>query len=462
MYPLRRLLLVALGVVTLLPGVVRAHELTGRFDAPIPLELLFGGAAVTVAITAVLLAVTVTGTERERPSPRLFVIPPPLAAGLRFAVRALFLTAVALVIVAGLFDRQVPAENFATLFVWAVWLKGVALVSAVAGSPWRVLSPWRTLYAGLARIEGRPIAVLGEYPGWLGAWPALGGFLLWIGVLENLTAVPRSPRLTALFVTGYTLTMLAGGLAFGPRWFRQADALAVLYRLFGRVAPVHLVSTDEGGYRVSLRPPWRGCTRPVAGLAVTAFVIATVYTVSFDGFTSTPEFQTLLFGTRTAFGADSGLLLYLAGFVGFCVVFLGVVAVTQRLAGEHASAWRDAAMAFAPTVLPIAVAYEIAHNYPSVLGNVGQLPVGLWTLAGSGHGPTIDLLAWLSVPAYWWSQVLLIVAGHVVAVIAAHYVTLTRYPSGGTARRGHAPLTVLMVGYTVVSLWIVSRPIVTG
>lgn len=121
-------------------------------------------------------------------------------------------------------------------------------------------------------------------------------------ILEYLAGVPRSPRLTALLVTGYTVAMLVGGLAFGQQWFRQADVLAVLYRLFGRVAPITVSRTGTGRYRVRFRWPWRGCLRAVPGTAVAAFVIATVYTVSFDGFISTPEFQTLLFASRAALG----------------------------------------------------------------------------------------------------------------------------------------------------------------
>jgi ABC-type amino acid transport system permease subunit len=66
------------------------------------------------------------------------------------------------------------------------------------------------------------------------------------------------------------------------------------------------------------------------------------------------------------------------------------------------------------------------------------------------------------VGVFWGSQVLLIVLGHVIAVVAAHRVALARTETTGQARRMHAPLVVLMIGYTVLSLWIVSRPIATG
>ena len=458
-----RFLVVTLLISAILPGVASAHEFSERFTAPLPLELLFGGAAVTVGITAVLLAFTVSEMSGKRTNRTLVTIPSSLATIVYGVGRTLFFITFVLTIVVGLLGKQAQAENFATIFLWPVWLKGLALVAAVVGSPWPVLSPWKALYDGLTQLEGEPIAILGDYPSWLGVWPALGSFLVWLGIIENLTVIPRSPRLTALLLTAYTVVMLVGGLAFGPQWFQRADALAVLYRLFGRVAPITFDPTDSGGYRMESRWPWWGCLRPVTGIAAAAFVVATVYTVSFDGFTSTPEYQTLFFSIRDAFdvGQSVNMVLYLLGFASFVSAFLVIAYLTQRLAGVQPSDWESAVFAFAPTVLPIAVAYEIAHNYPYVLANAGRLPAVLWAFMGLGHGPAIDPLAWLSISAYWWSQVLLIVVGHIVAVIAAHYVAIARYPTITAARRGHIPLTALMISYTILSLWIISRPIVT-
>lgn len=459
----RHRIAVALVAFATVPRAVSAHEIGGRFEAPLPLSLLFGGAGATVAITALLLSFTVEQPTRERVAKPRVAVPPSIATGLRATARTVFGLAFVLTVATGLLGRQVQAENFATVFTWAVWLKGVALLAALVGSPWRVLSPWQSLYDGLVRVEGSRIALLGDYPSRLGVWPALAAYVLWIGIGENLTAIPRSPGATALLVVIYTLVMLGGGLAFGSAWFRNADALAVLYRLFGRVAPVEVTRTETGGYRVGLRPPWQGCSQAVEGLAVTAFVVATVYTVSFDGFTSTPEYQTLRFALRDAIGSGSsiGIFLYLTGFVGFVAAFFVTVGLTQWIGRGSLSAGQRVAFQFVPTILPIAVAYEIAHNYPFVLGNVGQSAGALWSFFGLGRGPTIELLGWVSVRTFWWSQVVLIVVGHLVAIIAAHYVALDRYESPRQARRAHIPFVALMIGYTVLSLWIISRPIVT-
>ena len=442
-------------------GVASAHEVGGsRFETPIPLVFLFAGAGVTVGATALWLGANERSPAAFGGRRRLATLPQSLVSRASLVARALFVTLALVALVHGLLGRQVQAENLATVFVWPLWIKGVGLVAILVGSPWRVLSPWRTFYDGLVRLEGREIAVLGGYPDRLGVWPALLGFVVGIGLIENLTTTPRSPRLTVLIVAGYTLVMLLGGVAFGPRWFRQADTLAVLYRMFGRTAPVRVERTNADGVSIEAVPPWQGATAAVPSLGLVAFIVAAVYTISFDGFTSTPEFQTLLFATRegTGLGPAAQVLIYLLGLGAFVGSFLLVSGLVEYLARGEVGRWRHTARAFAPTVIPITVAYELAHNYPFVVRNLGQfLTVGGELLLATEL--SVALLDWLSLPLFWGSQVLLIVAGHVVAVVAAHLVAVRRYGTPRAARRGHLPLVLLMVGYTVLSLWIISRPV---
>jgi hypothetical protein len=294
-----------------------------------------------------------------------------------------------------------------------------------------------------------------------------------VGIAANLTVIPRSPTMTAVLVAGYALTMLLGAVAYGPQWFERADPLDAFYRLFGRVAGVRLSRTADGGLSVGVRPPWRDCRRPVAGLALVAFVVAAVYTVSFDGFVNTSRYRTVLFGVRDALGLGppTSLLLYLLGLVGFVVTFLGTALLCDLLGASGADRtavaadggypvdWRSAARRFAPTVIPIAAAYEVAHNYPYVISSVARLLGIAAEPLGVTVGP-LDLLGWLTLPLFWGSQAVLIVVGHVFAVVAAHRVARDRYPSPSSVRRGHLPLVVLMIGYTVLSLWIVSQPVV--
>ncbi|WP_240147428.1 MULTISPECIES: hypothetical protein [Halorussus] len=449
---------VAFACIAAFAGVAAAHDVGGtRFDSPIPLAVLFVGAGATVGLTAAWL-----GRNGElAPSATRTVgrASPGAMRWLRAAGRVGFAAAVVFAVVRGLAGRQVAAENVATVFAWPLWLKGVGLVAMLVGSPWRALSPWRGVHALLEALEGGRVA-LRAYPAAWGVWPAVLGFVALVGVVENLTVIPRSPRLTAGLVALYAVVMVLGGVAFGREWFRRADVFEVLYRQFGRVAPLRVRARDDG-YAAETRFPWAGCTTPAVEPGVLTFVVAMVYTVSFDGFTGTPEYQRLLFVVADALGTgvSTGVLLYVAGLVAFVLGFVGAAAAVERLGGTGASAV-STARAFAPTVVPIAVAYELAHNYPYVVRNLAQAAeLGLRAV---GSEATVSLLGWLSVPVFWGSQVLLIVVGHVAAVVAAHEVAVRRYGTPARARRAHLPLVAVMVGYTVLSLWIISRPVVAG
>ncbi|MEX2599022.1 MAG: hypothetical protein WD533_05125, partial [Dehalococcoidia bacterium] len=59
----------------------------------------------------------------------------------------------------------------------------------------------------------------------------------------------------------------------------------------------------------------------------------------------------------------------------------------------------------------------------------------------------------------WIVNVAAIVIGHIVAVYVAHVYALRVFPPA-TALRSQYPMMALMVGYTMISLWIVAQPIV--
>ncbi|WP_224450017.1 hypothetical protein [Haloprofundus salilacus] len=464
--------IVGLVAVSLLSTPVAAHQVATRFESPIPLSLLFLGAGATVGLTAAVLAgrkrrPSAKGTGRVETSPAgrsvstLAAVPSTPAKLVRAVAGGGFFLAIVAALVHGAIGPSAPSTNFATLFVWPVWFKGVALVSVVVGSPWGTLSPWRNLYRLLCRLEGGEVR-LRAYPEQLGEWPAVVGFLLLVGVAENLTVIPSRPSLTAALVAGYALTMLAGGVVFGLTWFDRADPLSILYRLLGRVAPLRTVRAEDEGsggngeWQVVARPPWRGCLSPVS-IAEAAFVVAAVYTVSFDGFSASPEYQAIFYSLRdvTGLGPEASLTLYFVGLAGFLAAFATVARVVSAYVGnegDHGDSHHTSATAFAATLLPIAAAYEVAHNYGYALTGLGALPSAV-------GAETVDPLFWLTLPAFWLTQVALVVLGHVVAVVAADAVSRRVAGDSRSALAAHAPLATLMVGYTVLSLWIISRPV---
>ncbi|MDQ3856622.1 MAG: hypothetical protein M3281_09555, partial [Chloroflexota bacterium] len=82
-----------------------------------------------------------------------------------------------------------------------------------------------------------------------------------------------------------------------------------------------------------------------------------------------------------------------------------------------------------------------------------------WNLLGTADYRTNS--RFIGAAFVWYSQVAAIVAGHVLAVYLAHVVSLRLLRSSRRALRSQYPMLVLMVLYTVTSLWIISQPIIS-
>ena len=59
----------------------------------------------------------------------------------------------------------------------------------------------------------------------------------------------------------------------------------------------------------------------------------------------------------------------------------------------------------------------------------------------------------------WYADIVLIVLGHIVAVVLAHLRAGERFRTAQRALLSQYPMLVLMVLYTMTSLWILSQPI---
>jgi hypothetical protein len=124
---------------------------------------------------------------------------------------------------------------------------------------------------------------------------------------------------------------------------------------------------------------------------------------------------------------------------------------------------------FVVSIVPIAFGYHFAHYLPSFLVD-GQYalralsdPFALgWNLFGTGdrHVTASFLTHHHSVQVIWNLQVLGIVAAHVAAIAIAHLLALRNAANLRQAVLSQAPMTVLMIGYTLFGLWLLATPAV--
>ena len=482
----------ALTTITLAAEPATAHAFGARYDLPLPLQFYLIGAAAAVALSFVIIAVAFRADGRRTAEPwtDLANIGPlrPLVHPITTAtVGAASVALLILILATGFFGAAKTSDNFAPTFVWIIWWVGLAYVAALIGNPWPAINPWSIVFSCLERLMARsgaePRPILGfTYPAWLGAWPAvlLFGAFAWFELISETAKEPSTLAMAVLVYSGITWLGMA---AFGRTvWLAHGEAFSLAFEVFGRFAPIGAQRgnfPDLRGRRLQLRPYASALVASApCRLSFTAFIIVMLSTVTFDGFKETPLWSDLLqwIARSPAFhplirlvhdlGFDFHIVLETAMMTAFPIVFLAVFMafawMTGRAGGERRTVGEIAGL-FVFSLVPIAIAYHLAH-YLSYLLIAGQFGIPLasdpfgWDLFGTADY-RVDIGV-IGAEFVWYTAVITIVVGHVIAVGIAHFIALNQFSSVGAALRSQVPLLVLMVSYTMVSLWILSKPIV--
>ncbi len=469
--PWLRLGLTSLVLATAMSSPLYAHGFGQRYDLPVPLWLYLLGAGTTVGFSFLLVAALLpAGRSGDR---RLRLALPSggmVGRSIVLAVRVAGITLFALVVIAGLIGNQSPFKNIAPTMVWVIGWVGLSFASALIGDIWAVLNPWDSLARVVERYHqrGNPRRSNSALPlsvPWLDAWPAVILFLLfaWCELIWDGSDRPRS---LALALLGYSALTWAGMLVFGrPQWLRRGEIFSIAFGLFSRFAPLEAVADGEGT-RLFLRPYAAGLlSRDPASPALTCFVLLLLATVTFDGILETPNWVALAVWIEPR-GVDSTILATL-GLVCLPLAFLGIylatIALTFRL-GRSSRSVGELAGWFITTFVPIALAYDVAHNLSFLALGVQYLipilsdPLGIgWDLFGTKLY-LIDTGV-VTASLMWYVAIAVIVGGHVFAVYLAHTQALRLFPDRADALRSQTPLVVLMIAYTMTSLWILAQPI---
>lgn len=464
-------------LVLLWPAWSAAHGFDERYDLPAPLSYFVWGACATVGLSFLVMALF------ARASPQADALLPqtgqwslqlgawakPLALIVRLLALALFVLAVA----SALYGTGDPLVNLAPTLVWIVAWLGLALLAGFVVDVWPLLDPWRTVYDALDTLLRRLGVTQGlnlgwRWPAWLGCWPAVLLLLLW-GWLEMVFPIAAVPWQLGTMLCLWTLINLAGMVCSGREvWQRHADLFSVYYATLGRLAPL---AWDENRKTLHLRWPGAGLLQGPSELAGgVAFVMAMLSTVLFDGMHGGEAWYVLDSLLHHYFARWMDINGYVPGTIGLLGVWLFFLLaygascfITSRLTRQGTMA--DTARRFALTLVPIAAAYVLAHNFSSLLiqgQNVIAMlsdPLGRqWNLFGTaGHYANIGLI---DARTTWYVAIGAIVAGHVLSVWLAHRIALREYTTQRQAVVATLPLTVLMVFYTGISLSVMAEPMV--
>ena len=412
-----------------------------------------------------------------------------------YIVRLVFVGLYLLVIIAGYIGSQDQLRNLAPTLVWVIWWVGLMFISALVGNFWALINPVDSIArwsSAVVRLVVPEAWLSGgyAYPKWLGVWPAVVFFaaFAWAELVWPGDGVPANISVMIFF---YSALTWAGMVLFRRDvWLRNGEAFTVAFSLAARFAPLEVRGVD-GKLEWNVRPFAVGLLtdRPIHP-SMMVLVILLLSTVTFDGFIETPAWIAILGWVSEAMWLrpallwvqDQGIglltfvksvalvaapLLFLGGFL----LFAKLMAIAVRTSPGEASSNKtrrptlEIACLFVLYLIPIAVAYHIAH-YLSFMLLAGQLIIPLvsdpfgygWDLFGTaGYSMNITIT---NARFVWLTSVITIVTGHMIAVYLSHVAALRVFDTPAAAMRSQYPMLVLMICYTMVSLWILAQPVV--
>jgi hypothetical protein len=433
----------------ILPGAAFACALPPSVVLTWPTGHYITAAALTVGFTAMLGAVAkrmpaMGATEMWMRAP---LVPRSVSSYLGFLV---FLG----LLFIGWFGSRDPMHNLMTLVFWTgVWIV-VPFGSMILGNLWRGINPWtgpvriarvllgRTGSVGLAR---------------LGHWPAVCGYagFVWF---QMVSLSPDDPAVLAVVAGSYWLVIFALAVAEGEDWLEQGEFLSVLFGLIAKVAPFW---AEPAGGRVRVMRGWPGAQvlrmMPLTASQV-VFVTLALAALTFDGLSDTFWYQGIIGQNPLEPAGRSAVMAQ--NTAGLIVVW--AVTMALLLAGVRMARALGGPGAVGPVVLSfvaIAAGYHIAH-YIVILLTAGQYT--LWAI----NDPFFQGDAYLGLPPFYVSfgfltdpdVMPLIYGAQFAAILGAHLlaVVLSLRLAGRSGTMAHLPMTVLMVGYTVLGLWLLS------
>jgi hypothetical protein len=451
-----------------------AHGIGERYDLPVPLWLWLSGAGLAVAASFIISSLAMRSASVAAEPARIDATKQSMGRvltndGIRRIAQTAAVAALLVVVTACFIGDQTPTRNIAPVMIWVIWWVGFAYVSALVGDLWSVVNPWATMFTAASTILQRLGLRLRPhpYPVSLGVWPAavLFAAFVWLELVYDSRAIPM--RL-GMLVLGYSLITWAGMFRYGrDAWLAHGDPFAVAFRTLAGFAPTEIV----GANKLRLRPFGAGLVSSEGvSSSMLVFVSLLLSTVTFDGFMATPAWNAIegaLFRWATVLEGSRLMVINTLGLIVFSSVFLALYLLFARWmsrASAGALSPDTAARLFVASLIPIAIGYHLAH-YSTYLLTQGQLVIRLasdpfgfgWNLFGTArYRPNYEIVG---ARFAWYMSVLAIVVGHIFAVYIAHKIAFRTISDRTKALSSQFPMLVLMIGYTMISLWIIAQPV---
>jgi hypothetical protein len=472
-------------VALVVPGVASAHAIQVDYKFPFPLWVFLLGGSLAVLLSAPAAALAVRAGSTGRTSRDLGFLKRIHLGRIGILVGSFLLLDG---VVSGFFGPTEVTASALPELIWVDFWVGLGIVSALFGNLWDFGSPLSAAGRALERVLARRGVKTRPYPAGLGVWPSVVLLLAWSWA-ELIWTSAVHPGYLVWIVIVYCLLQLAGMAVFGTEiWLARAELFTVVARTFARFAPFEIYVTEPAGAcraercehdsaeRIGCPSCWldaapdnRGLRlraygsgirrEPAIGAGGSAFVVALLATVVFDGFRQTNEYgnlqNALNWGAGSINSIGTVMLILVVG--AFTLAYIAVCALAAR---SEQGGLRGVVTTYTPTLIPIAAVYFVAHYFAYFI-LVGQVSLGNFLDPFEKEWVPDDFTNWFGIPGsvVWNVQLVLIVAGHVIAVLEAHRIALGRQRSPRRALIAQLPLILLMVGYTFAGLWVLAQAV---
>jgi hypothetical protein len=464
----------AAAAILTVPEAASAHALVGRQDLPVPAWLFAWGASLVLIVSFALLSVAWTRAQLQqedwRPVPG-WISTAAVGPVTQLACGLIGVGLFVLVLYAGFRGIEDPTQNFAIVFVFYTWWLGMVVVSVLLGDVFRAFNPWRAIgrviSGGFRLVAGQSAPTPFSYPDALGRWPAVIGVLLfvWLELIAGGGTSP-TPEEVAIGTVIYSVITFLGMALFGvEEWIARGESFNAYFGMFSRLA---VFEVRDG--RLGRRRLLSGAAQWAAVPGAAALVLASIAVTSFDGAQegALSGSITWTFERINELGFSLPDSYRIANTIWLLIVLAGVAALYWLgVRGMHtvrgSPRMRELGRSFAHTLIPIALAYIVAHYFSAFLYQeqaqftyILSDPLGrgsdLFGTAGGGIDYGI-----VSSNTVWYVQVGALVVGHVTALTLAHDRALAVYDNLREASRSQYFMLAVMVAFTCLGLFLLSQ-----
>ena len=366
-------------------------------------------------------------------------------------------------IIFGYIGSRDPLANPLSLFIWSVWFMVMPVIQIIFGNVWAFLNPWY----GFGRLFFKNKILFKLDQNYSLVFSSVGFLLFSLFMLVDIA--PDDPDRLANIVTIYLLVNFIFMKIFGVDWLKNGECFTSFYRLLSKLSWIWI---KEGKIYVGFFGSQLKNINTFPPMSV-LFLSIILATLSFDGLNETfLWFKIINVNPLEFYGRSSVVLENSSGLIFFAILLFLIFSITIFLGHKFINekvTFKNIIGINSIALLPIALAYHIAHYLTSFLVNIqysykvasDPLNNGMDLLNLGDFNVTTSFFNTIeTVKLIWFIQAAAIVIGHVIAVLLAHSICEGYLKTKSSILISQFPISIFMIGYTFLGLWILSTPTV--